>query len=44
MRIWSSRSCLTLLFSFALLASLSAPAEAQKVVKIGDLGSKVGVF
>jgi len=39
-----NRTVLAVLGSFALLAGLAAPAAAQKVVKIGDLGSKVGVF
>ena len=30
--------------SCALMMWPAAPASAQKVVKIGDLGSKVGVF
>ena len=33
-----------LVVSLVLLAGLATPALAQKVVKIGDLGSKVGVF
>jgi branched-chain amino acid transport system substrate-binding protein len=37
-------ACLSLLVSLALAVGLAAPALAQKVVKIGDLGSKVGVF
>jgi branched-chain amino acid transport system substrate-binding protein len=38
------RSFLATLVSLAVLGWLSSPATAQKVVKIGDLGSKVGVF
>jgi branched-chain amino acid transport system substrate-binding protein len=39
-----NRRVLAVLASCGLLAWLAAPAAAQKVVKIGDLGSKVGVF
>jgi len=39
-----NRVSIAVLVSGALLAWLAAPAAAQKVVKIGDLGSKVGVF
>ena len=39
-----NRLGIAVLVSGALLAWLAAPAAAQKVVKIGDLGSKVGVF
>ena len=39
-----NRPVLALLGSCALIAGLTAPVAAQKVVKIGDLGSKVGVF
>jgi branched-chain amino acid transport system substrate-binding protein len=38
------RPFLATLVSLAVLGWLSSPATAQKVVKIGDLGSKVGVF
>ena len=38
------RTVIAVLGSCALLAGITAPAAAQKVVKIGDLGSKVGVF
>ena len=38
------KSFLATLVSLAVLGWLSSPAIAQKVVKIGDLGSKVGVF
>ena len=38
------RPCLALVVSLALCGWLPANAYAQKVVKIGDLGSKVGVF
>jgi branched-chain amino acid transport system substrate-binding protein len=38
------RPFLVTLVSLAVLGWLSSPATAQKVVKIGDLGSKVGVF
>src|SRR6266498_937700 len=38
------RTVIAVLGSCALLAGMTAPAAAQKVVKIGDLGSKVGVF
>ena len=38
------RAVLAVLLSCGLFAWLAAPAAAQKVVKIGDLGSKVGVF
>jgi branched-chain amino acid transport system substrate-binding protein len=38
------RRFLATLVSLAVLGWLSSPATAQKVVKIGDLGSKVGVF
>ena len=39
-----NRLGLAVVVSGALLSWLVAPAAAQKVVKIGDLGSKVGVF
>ena len=39
-----NRFGIAVLVSGALLAWLAAPVAAQKVVKIGDLGSKVGVF
>jgi len=38
------RPFIATLVSLAVLGWLSSPATAQKVVKIGDLGSKVGVF
>ena len=38
------RTVIAVLGSCVLLAAMTAPAAAQKVVKIGDLGSKVGVF
>ena len=39
-----NRTVLSVLLAGALMAWLAAPVSAQKVVKIGDLGSKVGVF
>jgi len=42
----TTKTCLAVLLSVAVLAAgvALAPAQSVKVVKIGDLGSKVGVF
>ncbi len=42
----TTKTCLAVLLSVAVLAAgvALAPAQSAKVVKIGDLGSKVGVF